>query len=46
MNVLDIIVLVAAGLFLIFAGYVIYKRGFKGYSADMKKRDEKGKIIK
>lgn len=46
MTTIDVIALVIGGLFLGYAGYVIYKRGFKGYSADMKKRDEKGKIIK
>ena len=46
MTTIDVIALVLGGLFLVLSGYVIYKRGFKGYSADMKKRDEKGKIIK
>lgn len=46
LGAIEIVTLVVAGVIIAAFGVAFYYRKIKGYSADMKKRDEKGNIIK
>lgn len=45
-KIFTIVALILGALFLVFWCYIFYRRKIKGESADLKKRDNKGKIIK
>lgn len=46
LSAIEILALVVAGIIVAAFCVAFYYRKIKGYSADMKKRDEKGNVIK